>query len=480
MRIAWPARTKDLYRLYLQGLLIAMIVLNIPGVSASAQEISHDNIVSLHALPIETLDMYKEDMTDLEPFIELVGDARVVALGESSHGSGTDFQAKARLIRFLHERMDFDVILWEAGIYDTHYLNVMLKSGADPMDAANQALYAHWAYAKEIIPLLTYVRNEHQAGRSIEIAGFDLQISRPFQTPPRLINDILAFFHDDTTSLLPSGMVTQLADLKVQAVEIANYAQQIKEESTASDRFAPFYKELAEMAPKLLQAINDLNNELRRIHSPRRIAFVRQMMISLIGIHEINEPLPGDPERSRSDYVRRWNHREIVNTANIVWYVNTHFPDRRVILWAHNAHIVEGFMKSDFSMFSATPPENLAIRPSGSQIRSALGDELFSMVFTAYQGSVRRVNDALSLDSEIVEVEPAPNNSIEGQLHMGGLSTAILPLRMASGNLEEWLARPRLGRIDTEFLPAQSLDWRGVADALFYIDHIHPTSISSQ
>jgi erythromycin esterase-like protein len=108
----------------------------------------------------------------------------------------------------------------------------------------------------------------------------------------------------------------------------------------------------------------------------------------------------------------------------------------------------------------------------------ALGDELFSIMFTAYEGSVRRMNNALALISETVPLEPAPEGSLEQRLHATGFRYAILPLGAARPPFSDWLDTARVGRIDTEFVAPQSLAWRLVADAMFFIDMVEPSVIA--
>jgi hypothetical protein len=47
-----------------------------------------------------------------------IGNKRIVALGEATHGDGATFEARAQLINFLMSEMNFEVIIFEAGMFD--------------------------------------------------------------------------------------------------------------------------------------------------------------------------------------------------------------------------------------------------------------------------------------------------------------------------------------------------------------------------
>ena len=66
-----------------------------------------------HAIPIETVEA-GNGFVDLQPLKKLIGDARIVSLGESTHGSREIYQMKHRLVEFLATEMGFPIFSIEA------------------------------------------------------------------------------------------------------------------------------------------------------------------------------------------------------------------------------------------------------------------------------------------------------------------------------------------------------------------------------
>jgi len=59
--------------------------------------------------------------------MKAIGNSRIVVLGEESHGDGATFLAKVRLIKFLHQKMGFDVLAWEAGLFNCQEMDAAVR-----------------------------------------------------------------------------------------------------------------------------------------------------------------------------------------------------------------------------------------------------------------------------------------------------------------------------------------------------------------
>ena len=82
------------------------------------------------------MDPRDEDFRDLQPLKAVIGNSQIVMLGEISHGDGTTMLAKSRLVKFLHQQMNFDVVVFESGLFDMSHAWKTIQEGKDPVEAA--------------------------------------------------------------------------------------------------------------------------------------------------------------------------------------------------------------------------------------------------------------------------------------------------------------------------------------------------------
>ena len=73
--------------------------------------------VTENRVAVITISPDSTDFSDLEVIGDAIGDSRVVMLGEQDHGDGSTFLAKTRLIKYLHERKNFDVLAFESDFF---------------------------------------------------------------------------------------------------------------------------------------------------------------------------------------------------------------------------------------------------------------------------------------------------------------------------------------------------------------------------
>jgi erythromycin esterase len=83
-------------------------------------------------LPLRTVDP-AAPLGDLEWLDEAIGDARVVAIGETAHGIREFYQLRHRLLRYLVERHGFDAYAMESGFVEGWAVNDCVHGGDDEL-----------------------------------------------------------------------------------------------------------------------------------------------------------------------------------------------------------------------------------------------------------------------------------------------------------------------------------------------------------
>lgn len=124
-----------------------------------------------HAAPLTTLDPHRP-VDDLEPLREIVGSARVVAVGESPHFVEEFSRARQRVVRFLAERCGFTVFALEFGFSEAFRLDRWLQGEGDDAGLAKvSAAAVGWGAAG----LMHWLRHHNRtSGHPLRFAGIDV------------------------------------------------------------------------------------------------------------------------------------------------------------------------------------------------------------------------------------------------------------------------------------------------------------------
>jgi erythromycin esterase len=407
-----------------------------------------------HAIPVRAVDPADDDFSDLQPFRQVIGNARIVLLGEQTHDDGITFLAKTRLIKFLHQEMGFDVLTWESGLYEVAKAWELIEGGADPATAMRRAISPAWTNVEETRALFEYIGAVARTTRPLAVAGFDCQftgtISRDF-----LVSDLRAFLQKiglDTT-IVNAG--TPLA-VGLDAM-VANTSRRRVADLVAPD--SVFVDALSELQQRVASAAAP-DRSGRRAFWAQLLTSLRQEALKLRAQLDSHDSTATREERE-SAFRRQWNLRDAQMTENLLWLAREGYPGRKIIGWAATAHAARS--PDDVDTRMPDDPRR-GTTPMGQWMWEALGQELYVLGFTAY---------------DLAAFEQAPNSDqseeveFEELMHAAGLEFAIVDFRrLPPGG--EWLREPIISRPMANW--GMKARWPRVLDGMFYMREWRPAT----
>lgn len=134
-----------------------------------------------NALPVSTV-LAGQGLDDLAKLDGIVGDARVVALGEPTHGTREAFQMKHRLLEYLVEKKGFSIFAIEGNMPEAYALNQYIIDGKGDPKALIAGMYFWTWQTQEVLAMVEWMRewnvkNPPSTGKPrLQFTGFDMQV----------------------------------------------------------------------------------------------------------------------------------------------------------------------------------------------------------------------------------------------------------------------------------------------------------------
>lgn len=138
-----------------------------------------------NAVRLDTLDPDASDDADLEPLRELVGDARVVMIGESMHRIHEFYEFRHRVFRFLARELGFTGFVMESGFAESLRVDDWIATGVGrPREELETGLTYHMGKCQEMLDQLAWMREFRlSSGHPLHFYGMDLSGSAATAKP---------------------------------------------------------------------------------------------------------------------------------------------------------------------------------------------------------------------------------------------------------------------------------------------------------
>lgn len=420
-----------------------------------------------HAAPISIAPAEPDDFKDLAPLKAAIGDSTMVLMGELTHGDAEAFTLKVRLVKFLHQQMGFEVLVWESGLFDCEEMNEALAGDKPIADVARMGVFSHWSQGVESLPVFEYARSTQNTARRLRMSGFDIQNSGTagwsmYPTFAGWLSDPLVI-----TNEVKAYLESLFADARKMSQAADPRAEQRRIDMA-----------LRTLAPSLAEAHRSHRDEIISAFGEREYAYRQRCLENAVAFGEM---MAADEkyQQSQSGEDFRWayNVREAANAEVLLWLARERYPDRKLIVWCHNSHLFVG-VTGLLNIAGADLPANAQtdsrgrllnlMDSTGRAVKQALGDKAYVLGVMAHSGTWSW------LGNPPIEYAAAEPGSMEELLHAAGSPTCFLDLRPVRADASHWLNQPRPGRINQQQPVSSQTSWPKAYDGILFIDRMLP------
>lgn len=360
------------------------------------------------------------DEAELGPLLDRLGEARVVLLGEATHGTAEFYRMRARITSELVLRRGFNIVAIEGDWPDAAVIDRHVRDPDGPVhDQSVFTRFPTWMWRnRQVVELVAWLKSHNELvdepSRRVGFYGLDLY------SMYRSIDAVLRYLRD--------------VDPDAERVARERYAC-----------LSPWERDPA------LYGRAALNRGYAACERPV-VGVLRQLLERRIdysaagGDRFFDATSNAHLVAAAEQYYRvmyyggpaSWNLRDQHMFDTLERLLEFRGPDSKAIVWAHNSHVGDARATE---MGAARGEHNI-----GQLCRQRFGDAAFSVGFGTHSGTVAAASD-WGGPMEVKKVRPSHPASYERIFHESSVAAFLLELRHPVRDaVREELASPRLER----------------------------------
>lgn len=350
-------------------------------------------IVEQEAFPLKS-------KADLNPLMERIGDARIVMLGESTHGTHEYYQWRAHISRKLIEEKGFNFIAVEGDWPDCYRLNRFVKGYDTDSKSAFQVLHAFnrwptWMWANwEIVALADWMeRYNKRMARSAKVGFYGLDVYSLWES----MDSIMQYLQK-----------TDPAALKIAGEAFRCFEPYKMDEGYSYAKSTMFVPEACQQ--EVVRLLQEIQHRLPRYNTDHENVFsVEQNAVVVKNAESYYRAMIKGSGHS-------WNVRDRHMADTLNRLLSFHGSGSRAIVWAHNTHVGDA---------RATNMTEDGLFNIGELARLRYQKEVVLVGFGTYKGTVMAGNSwGAPMHNKIVPEAKA--SSWEYLLHQSGAENKLL------------------------------------------------------
>lgn len=357
---------------------------------------------------------------DLTPLLDAIGDAKIVMLGEASHGTSEFYTVRAELSKRLIQEKGFSLIAvegdWPSSQQVNRYIkgyNASTKKPEDVLQAFTR--WPTWMWANEEIAEFSAWLKEHNVQSLSKVGFYGIDVYSLWES----LDEVVEYL----THTNPAGGDLELAKKAFSCFEPFNRVPEKYAISTAN-----FTQVCVDEVSKLLTTIR-MNEERYKDEKES----------------DLNVKINALVAKNAEDYYRAmvqsgeisWNIRDEHMVEAINEVRDYHGRDAKIIIWEHNTHIGDA---------RATDMRREGMLNVGQVLREQnRPQDVFAVGFGTYSGTVIAA-DSWGVPFEKITVPPARINSWEEILHRSGATDKLLIFTDENrSQFDDWVGHRAIG-----------------------------------